>query len=68
MENEQVFAGEPELDARARAHTTPTERDALLSPTASGESPPEQAQDDRPRWRRPNVSACKSLQFQFADS
>jgi hypothetical protein len=61
MENEQLFAGEPEIDVRARARATPTEDDALLSPRPSGESPLEdRVEDDRPRWRRPTVSGCKS--------
>ncbi|KAJ5775439.1 uncharacterized protein N7511_000450 [Penicillium nucicola] len=54
MENEQLFASEPELDARA-AHTTPPETDALLSSSAPGESSPEHIQDERPRWRRPSI-------------
>ncbi|OGE57044.1 hypothetical protein PENARI_c002G05128 [Penicillium arizonense] len=56
MENEQLFAGEPEIDVRARARATPTEDDALLSPRPSGESPLEdRVEDDRPRWRRPTI-------------
>lgn len=73
MENEELFAGEPALDAQQQAS------DAQRAPTAAKRNPlPIQAEpllgdddgldqqpyeepvrsiDERPRWRRPHVSA-----------
>ena len=51
MENEELFAGEPEVDAqmRARERTEVTENSRLLCQ-------PDEPSLDQPSWRRPSVS------------
>lgn len=60
MENEELFAGEPEVDAqmRARERTEATETSRLLSqPDAISHGQPLYLTDTRPKWRRASVSA-----------
>ncbi|CAI7589657.1 unnamed protein product [Penicillium bialowiezense] len=58
MENEELFAGEPEVDAqmRAREITEATETSRLLSqPDAVSYGQPLYLTDTRPKWRRASI-------------
>lgn len=63
MENEALFAGEPEVDAqmRARERTEVTENTRLLSQSDE----PSQGQ---PSWRNPSVSAMRIFVMKLQDS
>jgi len=67
MENEELFAGEPEVDAqvRARERREVTETTRLLPESnAVSNQQPFYLTDTRPRWRRPSVSGDpKSLKI-----
>lgn len=65
MENEELFAREPEVDAHVRARKTRRAEDVTENtPLIDGTDEllyrqPSHADDDRPRWRRPSVSEEK---------
>jgi hypothetical protein len=66
MENEELFAGEPEADAQvcAREREEVTETTRLLSGSNEvSDQRPFYLTDTRPQWRRPSVSRNRQIKY-----